>query len=180
MARWTPKTSREWAIPTSPVTWGSRVTCRLAERNVDVAADLDGIEALFFVPVRQRADRAEVHATAVDAAVAAGVKHIVYLSFLNTSPTATFTLARDDHYATEEHIRASGVAFTFLRASAFHEVAHYLVGPDDVIRGPGGAGRVAFVSKEGVADVATTILLDVAAHAGAIYSLTGPRAVSLH
>lgn len=102
---------------------GSRVAHRLAERNVEVTADIDGTEALFFVPVRERADRAEVHATAVDAAIAAGVKHIVYLSFLNTSPTATFTLARD-HYATEDHIRASGVGCTFLRASAFHEVAH--------------------------------------------------------
>jgi uncharacterized protein YbjT (DUF2867 family) len=158
---------------------GSRVAYLLAERNVEVTSDREGIEALFFVPVRERADRAEVHAAAVDGAVAAGVKHIVDLSFLNTSPTATFTLARD-HYATEQRIRASGVAFTFLRASAFHEVAHYLVGPDDVIRGPGGAGRVAFVSKQDVADVAASVLLNVAAHTSATYSLTGPRAVSLH
>jgi uncharacterized protein YbjT (DUF2867 family) len=45
--------------------------------------------------------------------------------------------------------------------------------------GPGGSGRVTFVSKDDVADVAVGVLLDVAAHAGATYSLTGPRAVSL-
>src|SRR3954454_3905678 len=58
---------------------GSRVAYRLAERNVEVTADLDGIEALFFVPIGERADRAAVDRTAVDAAVAAGVKHTVYL-----------------------------------------------------------------------------------------------------
>jgi nucleoside-diphosphate-sugar epimerase len=45
--------------------------------------------------------------------------------------------------------------------------------------GPGGAGRVAFVSKHDVADVAARVLLNLAAHASATYSLTGPRAVSV-
>ena len=157
---------------------GGRVAYRLAKRRVDVTADLTAARTVFLVPVRERVDRAAVHAAAVDSAVAAGVQHIVYMSFLNTSATATFTLARD-HYATEQHIRASGVAFTFLRAGAFHEVAHYLVGPDDVIRGPGGSGRVAFVGKEDVADVVVAVLLHPAAHAGATYDLTGPRALSL-
>jgi len=119
-----------------------------------------------------------VHAATVDSAVAAGVQHLVYLSFLNTSATATFTLSRD-HYATEQHIRESGVAFTFLRASAFHEVAHYLLGPDDVMRGPAGTGRVTFVGKDDVADVAVAVLLDPSAHAGATCELTGPKSISL-
>jgi NAD(P)H dehydrogenase (quinone) len=157
---------------------GGRVASRMAEHGVEVTGDLTGVETLFLVPVRERPDRAAVHAAVVDSAVAAGVRHIVYLSFLNTSPTATFTLSRD-HYATEQHIRGSGVAFTFLRGSAFHEVAHYLLGPDDVIRGPGGSGRVAFVGKEDVVDVAVTVLLAPSAHADVTYDLTGPEALSL-
>ena len=83
---------------------GGRVADRLADHGVEATAEVDGVQTMFLVPVRERADRAAVHASAV----AAGVQHIVYLSFLNTSPTSTFTLARD-HYATEQHIRASGV-----------------------------------------------------------------------
>jgi uncharacterized protein YbjT (DUF2867 family) len=158
---------------------GRRVAVRLAERGVEATSELDGLDTVFLVPVRERADRAEVHAAAVDSAVAAGAHHLVYLSLLNTRPDATFTLSRD-HYATEQHIRESGAAFTFLRACAFHEVAHYLIGPDGVIRGPAGNGRVAFVGKDDVADVAVTVLLDPASHAGATYQLTGPRAWSLH
>jgi hypothetical protein len=48
------------------------------------------------------------HLTFVDAAAAAGVKHLVYTSFVSAAPDATFTLARD-HHATEQHIRASGM-----------------------------------------------------------------------
>ncbi|HLP74156.1 MAG TPA: NmrA family NAD(P)-binding protein [Bacteroidales bacterium] len=158
---------------------GGRVTSRLAERNVEVTADLDDVETLFLVPVHERVDRVAVQVAVVDSAVAAGVRHIIYASFLNTSPTATFTLSRD-HYATEQHIRASGAAFTFLRASAYLEVAHYLLGADDVIRGPAGTGRVAFVGKDDMADVAVTVLVDPSPHVGATYDLTGPMAVSLY
>jgi NAD(P)H dehydrogenase (quinone) len=58
-------------------------------------------------------------------------------------------------------------------------VAHYLLGPDDVMRGPAGAGRVAFIGKDDVADVAVTVLLDPSAHAGVTYELTGPKSMSL-
>jgi NAD(P)H dehydrogenase (quinone) len=158
---------------------GRRVAMRLAGHGVEAVEGLKGVATMLLVPVRERADRVEVHASLVDRALAAGVRHIVYVSFLNTSAAATFTLARD-HYATEQYIRRSGAGFTFLRASAFHEVAHYLLGSDDVIRGPAGRGRVAFVSKDDVADVAATVLMDAPAHAGATYDLTGPRAVSLY
>ena len=67
--------------------------------------------------------------------------------FLNThGPDATFTVARD-HYATGQCIRGSNVAYTILRASAFQEVAPYLIGSDDVTRRPAGRERVAFVRR---------------------------------
>ena len=66
-----------------------------------------GADTVFLIPAAESADRVEQHQTAVDAAVAAGVGRIVYLSFLNAAPDATFTLARD-HWATEQHIRATG------------------------------------------------------------------------
>jgi uncharacterized protein YbjT (DUF2867 family) len=157
---------------------GRRVVARLSEHGVTATPDFRGMRTVFVVPVRERPDRAAVHAATVDAAVAAGAEHLVYLSFVHTSATATFTLSRD-HFATEQHIRRSGAAFTFVRASAFHEVAHYLVGPDDVIRGPAGSGRVAFVGKNDVADVLSAVLMNPSAHRDAAYELTGPTAFSL-
>jgi len=51
-----------------------------------------------------------------------------------------------DHFATEEHIKASGMSWTFLRDSFYIDFMEALVGEDGVIRGPDGTGRVAIVS----------------------------------
>ena len=84
-------------------------------------------------------------------AVAAGVAHLVYTSFYGAAPDATFTLARD-HWATEEHIRASGLAFTFLRDNLYADFLPLMADEHGVIRGPAGDGRVAAVAIDDVAD----------------------------
>lgn len=141
------------------------------------AEALEGVETLFMVSASESADRLEQHRTFVDAAASAGVRHIVYTSFVAAAPDAIFTLARD-HFATEEHIKASGMSWTFLRDSFYIDFMEALVGEDGVIRGPGGTGRVALVSRADVARTATTVLLDPAAHAGRTYDITGPEALS--
>ena len=136
---------------------------------------LDGVDTLLFVSAAEDADRVALHTTSIDAAVAAGVSRIVYISFLGAAPHATFTFARD-HWHTEEHIRASGVAYTFLRDSLYLDFFPLFVGDDLVIRGPGGSGRVAGVARDDIADVAATVLLSGGAHDGRRYDLTGPEA----
>jgi NAD(P)H dehydrogenase (quinone) len=49
-------------------------------------AAFDGVDTVFLVPAEESEDRVEQHKTAVDAAVAAGVRRIVYLSFVNANP----------------------------------------------------------------------------------------------
>ena len=141
---------------------------------------LDGVDALFLVSGREAADRVAQHVAAIDAAVDAGVRRIVYVSFLGASPDATFSLARQ-HSATEQHIRSTGLRFTFLRDSFYHAMFPRLVGDDGVIRGPAGDGRVASVAHDDVADVATAVLLDERAevHDGQAYDVTGPDAISM-
>lgn len=130
------------------------------------------------VTATESADRVAQHTAAVDAAVAAGVSHVVYISFMAAGPDATFTFARD-HWRTEEHIRASGLGFTFLRDNLYLDLLPYFAGEDGVIRGPAGDGRVSAVARDDIADVATAVLLDPGAHAGQTYSLTGPEALTL-
>ncbi|TQK70401.1 SDR family oxidoreductase [Nocardioides sp. SLBN-35] len=142
------------------------------------AASLEGVRILLMVSAAESADRLEQHLTFVDAAAAAGVEHVVYTSFLGAAPDATFTLARD-HWATEQHLRASGMGFTFLRDSFYLDFLPDLVGEDGVIRGPAGDGRVAAVTRDDVAACAVAVLLAPADHAGATYDLTGPAAPTL-
>jgi uncharacterized protein YbjT (DUF2867 family) len=137
---------------------------------------LRGVATLLLVSGSEAADRLERHRTAIEAAAAAGVERIVYTSFLGAAADCTFTFARD-HWHTEQLIRASGMAWTFLRDSLYLDVLPHYVGPDGVIRGPAGDGRLGAVARDDVADVAVAALLG-ADHAGRTYDLTGPEALT--
>jgi NAD(P)H dehydrogenase (quinone) len=140
---------------------------------------LDGAGTLLLVSAGEAADRVVQHRTAVDAAVAAGVERIVYISFLGASPTCTFTFGRD-HFHTEQHIAATGIRHTFLRDSIYQDLLPAFVGAGDAIRAPAGDGRVSAVARDDIADVATAVLLDQAeSHDGRTYDVTGPEALTV-
>ena len=171
---------------------------------------LSGIHTLLLVSASESADRVHQHLTAVDAASAAGVRRIVYTSFIGAAPDATFTLARH-HFLTEQRIRASGMRFTFLRDSLYLDLLPFFVGEDRMLRGPAGQGRVGAVARCDIADVAVAVLVgrgtavgggnpgagngnkgdnadgdngdgdtDATSHDGRTYDLTGPAALTLH
>lgn len=142
-----------------------------------MAAALRGTHTLFLVSARESADRLAEHRSAVDAAADAGVARIVYTSFLGASPDATFTLARQ-HHATEEHIRATGIAHTFLRDSMYLDFVPFFASAEGVIAGPAGDGRCAWVARDDVADAAAAVLT-TEGHDGLTYELTGPDAHTL-
>ncbi|MEV7399004.1 SDR family oxidoreductase [Streptomyces sp. NPDC091267] len=144
---------------------------------------LAGAHTLFLVSAHESPDRVREHMTAVDAAVAAGVERIVYVSFLGAAPDATFTFARD-HWDTEAHIRTTEIRYTFLRDSWYLAGLPAMTGTDGVLRGPAGDGRVAAVAHEDIADSAAAVLLAGAdpsgpSHDGQTYDLTGPEAFTL-
>jgi NAD(P)H dehydrogenase (quinone) len=154
---------------------------------------LNGIEKVLLVSARDRFgvthisaknhmpapvyDRRQQHFAAVDAAVDAGVKHIIYLSMINAAPDATFILSHD-HFHTEEHIRNSGVPFTFLRVGLYTDNVPQCVSADDVIRAPAGEGRSAWVTRDDIADVAAAVLTRTG-HLGRTYDITGPEALTM-
>jgi hypothetical protein len=122
-------------------------------------------------------DRVQQHIAAVAAASAVGVQRIVYLSFLNAAPDATFILARD-HFFTEEYIRATGVPFTFLRQNLYMDKVPLHVSNDGIIRGPAGEGRIAWVARDDIADAALASLTR-SGHEGRTYNITGSEALTM-
>lgn len=139
---------------------------------------LTGVTTLLMISASESAERLEQHQHFVDAAAAAGVRHVVYTSFFGAAPDATFALARD-HHVTEAMLRSSGLAWTFLRDNMYADFLPGLVGDDGVIRGPAGDGAVAAVARADVAAVAAALLPDPAAHAGATLDLTGPQDLTM-
>ncbi|GAA3171364.1 NAD(P)H:quinone oxidoreductase [Blastococcus jejuensis] len=145
-------------------------------------AALAGVDTLYLVSAAEAEDRLQQHLTAVGAAADAGVRRIVYTSFVGAKPDAVFTLVRQ-HHTTEQAIASTGVRHTFLRHSMYADFVPFFAvreGDGAVIAAPAGDGRTGFVSRDDLADVAAAVLLrDDDELDGATLDITGPEALTL-
>jgi uncharacterized protein YbjT (DUF2867 family) len=141
-------------------------------------AVLDGVSTLFLLyPVPKPSTVKRWMKPFVDAAVAAGAQHIIYI----TVPGAD-RLRFVPHYGVERHIEASGVPYTFLRCSYFAQNLVRLIsthGVDiaehDEVFIPAGKGAITFIDSRDVAEVVLDIVADPAPHKNVTHLLTGPE-----
>lgn len=121
--------------------------------------------------------RFEQHERAIRAAVEAGVDHIVYTSISFPYPASPVPLAQD-HFRTENLLRAIGVEYTILRNNIYCESLLFLL-PEAVrtgrLRAAAGQGRAAFVTREDCARAAAGALLR--GETRCIYEISGPEAL---
>lgn len=138
-----------------------------------------GGERMLLISTARVGTRVGQHRNAVEAAVAAGVGHIVYTSLLGAAADGNPAIVKNDHRATELLIEASGAAWTFLRDSQYAEaVAGPMVIPV-LLSGAAkpdncGDGRVAFVSRDDCVATAVAVLTQDG-HRNRAYDLTGPE-----
>jgi uncharacterized protein YbjT (DUF2867 family) len=138
----------------------------------------DGIERVYLVSP-PAPDQEEVQTALVDIAKKKGVKHIVKLSALGASAASPVGLLRT-HAAIEDHIRKSGLAWTFLQPHFFME---NLLGNaesvirDGVIYSPLGDAAISPISVHDIAAAAAEVLTGKG-HEGKTYQLTGPQAMN--
>ena len=124
--------------------------------------------------------RPVAHGHAIDAAKAAGVRQIAYTSWLGISKGDTQGLAVD-HIATENLLRNSGVAYTFLRNSLYMEIllpqaVKMLADGKAVV--PAAEVRVGYVSRGDCAAAAAAVL-STPGHDNKSYDITGPALVGV-
>ncbi|GAB3747094.1 SDR family oxidoreductase [Microlunatus parietis] len=160
---------------------------KLAERGIEVrTADygdpdallkaFQGVGRLLFVSGSEPGRRLEQHRNVVDAAVAAGVGHLVYTSAPHAD-TSDLVLA-PDHRATEELIKESGLPATILRNNWYTE--NYAAQLDEArntgaITAAAGEGRVASAARADYA-AAAAVVLTGDDHEGQVYELAGDTA----
>jgi NAD(P)H dehydrogenase (quinone) len=138
-----------------------------------------GGQRLLLVSATDLGRRVEQHRGAIAAAGAAGVKHVIYTSGLAPQPPNPAVVA-PSHYATEQALASSGVAWTVLRNSLY---ADYQIAEATQAIAAGvlvhnrGSGKTAYVAREDCAAVAATVLVR-GGHEGAVYDVTGPEAFS--
>jgi NAD(P)H dehydrogenase (quinone) len=126
--------------------------------------------------------RVEQHRHAIEGAVAAGVRHIVYTSIVGAAAPGNPALVKRDHRATEELIEQSGAAWTFLRDSQYAEAIAGAMVPGALANGrlPDNAhdGLIAFVSRDDCVACAAGVLLQDG-HENRAYDLTGPELMTV-
>jgi NAD(P)H dehydrogenase (quinone) len=117
---------------------------------------------------------------AIDAAKAAGVKHIAYTSYVGLTRGDTAGRAAD-HQATEEALRASGLAWTMLRNSIYMhgqvaQAARWVADGRAVI--PPNESPIGYISREDCA-LAAAAVLSTPGHEGKAYDITGPELIGV-
>jgi len=121
--------------------------------------------------------RLRQHETAVAAAKQAGVAHIAYTSMPNPEPVSPILFA-NDHYGTEQAIKATGLAYTIFRNGWYQENL-FMSLPTALATGKwytsAGDGRIAHAARD---DMAAAIAGRLASQAqdSATFTLTGPEA----
>lgn len=137
-----------------------------------LAGALDGGDRVFMVSLHEGPERrVPLHRSFIEAAARQGVAHVVYLSFVNAGPTATFLHARS-HGATEEMLRRSGVQFTFIRNGMYADDIPGWFDAEGVAREPVGDGRMSFSYRPELA-AAIAVALSEPGHEGKVYDIVG-------
>lgn len=160
----------------------SGVEIREADYEDTAALDraLKGIDTLLLISASEVGKRKQQHHNIIEAARKNGVKRVVYTSLLHAD-TSPLNLA-DEHRATEDEIKASGIPFTILRNGWYTEnytgsIPGALAG--GAFPGSAGDGRISSASREDYAEAAVAVLTS-GGHAGRTYELAGDESYTLN
>jgi NAD(P)H dehydrogenase (quinone) len=145
-----------------------------------MATAFAGLDRLLIIPSSDMAPgaRARQHVAAVEAALTAGVTHVVFVSAMGARGGRAGGV-QESYFAGEQALMRRAAEWTILRMAYYAESF-----ADQVSQGlPGGvhasiaATPVNFVSRDDVAAAAAGILA-TSGHHGALYHATGPAALS--
>ncbi|MBA3822761.1 MAG: SDR family oxidoreductase [Ktedonobacterales bacterium] len=140
------------------------------------APALAGVKQVFLMRPPALSDTKRYINPFIDAARAAGVEQIVFLSLLGAEKIRVVP-----HRRVEQYLETSGVGWTFLRPSFFMQnltTTHlHEIRDDNRIAVPAGNGRTSFIDGDDVAAVAVTTLT-TPGHGGHAYDLTGSEALT--
>lgn len=123
----------------------------------------EGIEKLYFVSGSDIMRRAGQHENVVNAAVEAGVRHVVYTSFQRKNETGDSPIALivNVHVKTEQMLRESGLVYTILKHAVYADGLPTLLGKvleTGVIYQPAGDGKTSYTLRADMAEAGAVIL----------------------
>lgn len=139
----------------------------------------EGIDSLLLISSNEIGQRVQQHRNVIEAAKAAGVKHLVYTSLLRAD-TSPLSLAAE-HLTTETELKASGLPYTILRNGWYTENNTASVPgavASETLIGSAGTGRISGATRADFAEAAA-VALTQEGHEGKTYELAGDKAYTL-
>jgi uncharacterized protein YbjT (DUF2867 family) len=143
-----------------------------------VRAALEGADALF-LSCADDPRRVGWETSAIDAAVAAGVRRIVKLSAVGAEPGSPVAFW-DWHGQVEQHLRASATGWVILRSNWYMSnllASTAQVAGEGRLYAPAGQARIAMIDP-GDVGAAAAVALSRPGHEGRTYLVTGPEAIT--
>ena len=143
----------------------------------------EGVDKLLFVSSNEIENRAEQHENVVNAAKAAGVKHVAYTSFMRNQEIDDSAIAflQDSHLKTENWIKESGMTYTFLQNATYLDMLPMFIGEQvletGVIMQPAQNGKSSLVLRQELAEAAAVVLTSDG-HENKEYPLVNNQAIS--
>ncbi|CAH2405315.1 NAD(P)H-binding protein [Mesorhizobium escarrei] len=138
-----------------------------------------GLDRLLLIPTVDLAPgaRSRQNAAAIEAAVAAGVGHVVFLSAAGTAKAEDASM-HGSYWRGEQTLIKQAEAWTILRMNYYTESFAMEVAAPQTNQIFGLAeNKVAFISRNDIAAAAAGMLVSDG-HDGAIYNLTGPQSLT--
>ena len=122
-----------------------------------------GIDNLLLISGSDVTNRMKQHENAVKAAREAGVKHIIYTSFVRKNETDTSPIAfvGKSHIETDRLIKASSIPYTIMLNTLYADMLPIFFGEQVLETGiflPAGEGKAAFATRDDMAEALAHVL----------------------
>ena len=142
-----------------------------------------GIDKLLLISSSEIGNRAAQHINAINAAKEAGVKHIVYTSFIRQKddPNSALWFIAKDHVETEEHLVNCGIPYTLFKNGFYMDMITDFIGENvletQTVFLPAGDGKVNFALRKEIAEALANVLTSEG-HENKSYDIGGDETIS--
>lgn len=149
--------------------------------TASLLAAFEGIEKVMLISTHAFTPRNEAHGNVIDAAAAAGVRHLVFMP-VHRKPGSSFSMKEvtEEDLFTVGKLKASALAWTLVEHPPFMDSLSLYLGPkvlETGVRGPAASGKFAAATRDDLA-AAHAAILTGQGHESESYNLAGDPAIS--